>query len=375
VAVITEDAIRELAAFRGEDAPVTTCYLDVDGRRMVRRQDYERELDFLLRAAREKANGSGSVQADLRRIEDYVKAGFDRSSIRGLAFFACSAHNLFEVVSLPVPVRNRVVVNAVPAVGQLESVVQAHHPVGVLLADRQRARMLVFELGQLSDQSEIFEELPRDYDERGDRERGSYDRDQHHVDELATQHLRHAAQVAFDVFQRSTFESLTIGASDPVAHELEGMLHPYLRKRLCGRVGVAANASMEDIRSAAVDLEADHKRTREAELVSRLRAAKGTGQRAVGGLEPVLRALHERRIEHLLVSAGYAEPGWSCLSCGALATVGRRCPACDTGGMEPTDDVVEEAIEQGLAQGVKVHICEGNADLDVLGRVGALLRY
>ena len=202
MAVITEEAIRELAAFRGETAPVTTCYLDVDGRRWVRRQDYERELDQLVRAARERSDGSESVAADLRRIEDYVRQGIDRSTVRGLAFFACSAHDLFRVVPLPVPVPNRVVVNAAPAVGPLESVVQGHDRFGVLLVDRQRARMLVFEFGELTDHSELFEELPRDYDERGHSERGSYDRERQHVEELATQHLRHAAKVAFEVHQR-----------------------------------------------------------------------------------------------------------------------------------------------------------------------------
>ena len=43
--------------------------------------------------------------------------------------------------------------------------------------------------------------------------------------------------------------------------------------------------------------------------------------------------------------------------------------------MEPLDDVVEDAVEDALASGIKVDICVGNADLDVLGRVGALLRY
>ena len=38
-------------------------------------------------------------------------------------------------------------------------------------------------------------------------------------------------------------------------------------------------------------------------------------------------------------------------------------------------DVVEDAIEEALTQGVPVTICVGNADLDVLGRIGALLRY
>ena len=374
VAVITEDAIRELAAFRGE-APVTTCYLDVDGRRAVRHQDYEKELDQLLRSAKEKANGSAPVVSDLRRIEEYVKGGIDRTTTRGLAIFACTAPDLFRVIPLPVPVPNRVVVNDVPAVGPLESVVQGHAGFGVLLSDRQRARMLVFEMGELTEHSELYEELPRDYDERGDKERGSYDRDQHHVDELATQHLRHAAKVAFEVFQRREFAALTIGAPDNIARELESMLHPYLRDRLCGRIGVPATASLDEIRTAALDLEAQQRRAREAELVERLRDRLNTGPRAVAGLEPVLRALHERRVEHLLVSADYRYAGWSCKACGALATIGRTCPVCSTPEMASADDIVEDAIEQGLMHGVKVHVCEGSADLDVLGRIGALLRY
>ena len=374
MAVITEDAIRELAAFRGE-APVTTCYLDVDGRRAVPHQDYEKELEQLLRTAREKVNGSESVAADLRRIEEYVKGGIDRTNTRGLAIFSCTANDLFRVIPLPVPVRNRVVVNDVPAVGPLESVVQGHTGFGVLLADRQRARMLVFELGQLTDHSELFEELPRDYDERGDRERGSYDRDQHHVDELATQHLRHAAKVAFEVFQRTGYTALTLGAPDNIARELESMLHPYLRERLCGRIGVPATSSLDEIRTAARELEMTERRAREAELVERLRDMLNTGPRAVAGLEPVLRALHERRVEHLLVSADYRDAGWSCKACGALATIGRTCPVCATPDMDSTDDVVEDAIEQSLLHSVKVHLCDGNADLDVLGRIGALLRY
>ncbi len=54
--VITEDAIRELATFKGA-APVTSCYLDVDGRRLLRQQDIEHELDTVLRGARGATTG------------------------------------------------------------------------------------------------------------------------------------------------------------------------------------------------------------------------------------------------------------------------------------------------------------------------------
>ena len=43
--------------------------------------------------------------------------------------------------------------------------------------------------------------------------------------------------------------------------------------------------------------------------------------------------------------------------------------------MDRIDDVVEAAVEEALGQGCVVNICIGDADLDVLGRIGALLRF
>jgi peptide subunit release factor 1 (eRF1) len=223
----------------------------------------------------------------------------------------------------------------------------------------------------LIDRSELFEELPRDYDLRGAMERGDT---QHHVEALTHQHLRHAADVAWRVFQDHGFEHLAVGAPDEIAKALESLLHPYLRDRLCGRVGVAVTASTEDIRNAALDLESRVERDLEAERVERLRTALATGRPSAAGLGKVLAALNERRVERLLVSFGYEESGWRCSGCDAMALVGRTCGRC-SGAMQPVDDIVEEAVEVALGAHVAVDLCVGNADLDVLGRIGALLRY
>lgn len=369
-----ESTVRSLAGFVADRAPVTTCYLDVDGRRHPRHADVERRAASLLRDGRAHLNGRGSdpsVEADLRRIEDWVRAGFDRGGTRGLAFFACGAHDLFEVVRLPVPVRDRVVVNHSAAVGQLEAILRDHEPIAVLLADRQRTRVLVFELGELTDVSELFEELPRDVDEPGGRDRGTPDA---HIGAHVHTHLRHAADVAWRVFQERPFAHLAIGAPDALAGELETMLHPYLRERLCGRVPVGVGASLGDVRAAAMTIEHEVDRRREAMAVARLRDALAAGGRAVAGLPAVLQALNERRVDRLLVSEGYVEEGWRCPTSGTLAAVGPISPV--TGRrMDRVDDVVEDAIDVALQHGCRVDVCVGNADLDVLGRIGALLRY
>ena len=371
MAALTEEAIRRLAGFRGEAAPVTSCYLDVDGRRFLRHQDYEQELERLIRPARSEANGDRSVHHDLRRIHEYVTREFERSRVRGLALFSCTAHELWQVFPLPVTVRSQLVINHSPHIRQLEAVLDEYEPLGLLLADRQRARMFVFDLGELVDKNELFEQLPR-HDDDGGTWRKDHVRD--HAAVLADQHLRHAADVAFHVFQQQGFKRLVLSAPEEITPQLEHHLHRYLQERVVARLHLPTNASDDEIRAAALDVETRAEREEEAGLVARLRDAVGAGRRGVAGLAGVLKALVERRVEQLLVSHGYAEPGWRCTGCNYIGIVGRRCPVCQ-GEMHQVDDVVEEAVEEALAQSCRVEICVENADLDVLGRIGALLRY
>jgi peptide chain release factor subunit 1 len=376
VVAITEDDIRSLASFKGEDAPVTSVYLDVDGGRHVRFQDVVRSAEMLFKEALLKHDGHPSVAADIQRVQELVRGGIDRSKTRGIAVFSCSAHDFWRVVELPVPVRDQVVVNHTPSVRQLEVVVDEYERFGLLLADKQRARVFVYELGEVVESTELVDSIGRGDDE-GDHSRRR-ERVKDHESALVHQHLRHAADAAFRVFQDRGFERLIIGAPDEIASELRTLLHPYLQERLEAHcTNIAVGASMEEIRQAALAVEAEVERRKEAELVARLRESAGAGRRAVLGLEATLQALVERRVETLVVSHGYAHPGWRCAACGhvcAKCAVGRTCPACER-EMHAVDDVVEEAVEDALGQSCEVEICVGNADLDVLGSIGALLRY
>lgn len=372
MAAITKDRIRALAGFKGADAPVTSCYLDVDGRRFPRHQDYQRELDMLIRRSM-PTGATASVSEDVRRIESYVRAGLDRSDVRGLALFACHAHRFWEVVELPVRVRSQLVVNHSPAIAQLEAVAEESERFAVLLTDRQRARLFVFEMGQTVDRTELFDDLSRG-DNEDSRSTASKARVDNQAEEMAHQHLRNAAKVTFELFQRNGFDHLILAATPEVAKDLHDCLHPYLRERVADRAAIAVNSTDEQIRRAAMEVEAGVERRKEAKAVARLREGVGAKNKAVAGLGPVLDALVQRRVDRLLVSDGYAEQGWRCEACGCLGLVGRSCPAC-AATMVEVDDIVEEALEEALIQSCRVEVCFANPDLDVLGRIGALLRY
>jgi peptide subunit release factor 1 (eRF1) len=370
---INESRIRDLAGFKGDDAPVTSLYLDVDGRTRIRARDVETALERIVRPARERhhQDGQTSVVADLDRIEAHVRGGIGRSHVRGLAMFSCSAHGFWEVVELAVPVRDRLVVNHTPYVRDLEAVVARHERFAVLLVDRQRARLFLFHQGELLDRQEQFDILPR-HDDDG----GQLGKDQvaGHTAEAVQRHLRHAAAAAFAFHQDQGFDHLILCGPDDVTAEVERYLHAYLRERLAGRVHLAVQASDEDIRQAAEEVEAGVEREREGAMVARLRQAVGAGAGGACGLETVLEALVARRVDTLVLSEGFEAPGWRCPGCSWVGTLGRHCPVC-AGEMEQVDDVVEEAVEEALAQACRVAVCRDNADLDVMGRIGALLRY
>jgi len=370
VPAITDDDIRALAAVRSGGTLITSCYLDVDGSRYVRPADYERALDDLVRRVRQRPEVDEAVAADIERVVGRVREGFDRSTTRGVAVFSAGALDLFVVHELPVPVRNELVVNPAPAVGQLESVLQHSEKLAVLAADKQHARVYVYCLGELVERTERTDDLGRDYDRVGEADRGNVE---DHREELEHQHLRRALDLLWEVFQAEGFDHLVLAAPDGVAAELERGLHPYLAERLHGRIHLSPSAPEPEVRRAALEAERSIEAAREARLVDELREAVQGGGRGVAGIDAVLEALHERRADRLLVSDGYALEGWRCDACERLARVGRTCP-CGA-EMAHVADVVEEAVDVAVAQSCRVDVCTGNADLDVLGRIGALLRY
>jgi len=371
MAGLSEATIRELAGFRPAQGVVTSCYLDVDGRRYPRRAEYEAELERLLRRVRHRVNGEAPPGQDLQRIERHVHDGVDRSRTRGLAMFACGPAGFWQALALPVPVRSQLVVGHAPAVGQLESALHRYEPIGVLLVDRQHVRVLVFELGELTEYAETVDELFRDVDVRDEKARGQMEGK---VEDRDQQHVRRAADAAFRVYADHPFSHLLVGAPAPLLGALEAALHPYLQERLRDRLTIAVTDPVEAIREVALAAEAEIERDRERALLADLRERLARDDRAVAGLADVLPALGEHRVDTLVVSSGYRAPGWSCSSCHRLAVVGPRCPRCQ-GELRKEEDVVAAAIDDALTQSARVEVCDASADLDVVGRIGALLRY
>ena len=313
-----------------------------------------------------------SVEADLRRISDLVRGGLDRSSTRGLAVFSCSAAGYWQVLELAVPVPNLIVVAPTPHIRVLESIVEHNPRFAVLLVDRQRARLFLFELGRLVEKQEQFDQLPRHDDDGG---QWGKDHVAGHTAVAAARHVRRAAQAAFAFYQEQAFDHLVLCAPHDLAGELEGELHPWLRERVVARLSIPVGARDGEIRAGR-----PRRRGR-----GRAGAGGGAGRAppAGAGARATGRWPASATCWRRWWPAG-PRPCWcrratrpragAAAGCAFVGIRGRRCPLCEA-DMEQVDDVVEEAVQEGLAQSCRLAMCRDNADLDVLGRIAALVRY
>jgi len=379
VAVLSAELVQRLARWKGSADPVVSLFLNVDGRQRPRTEDYQAPFELLLKQCAAKGNAE-RASADLARIEQYVTTEFQRGKNRGIVVFS-SGEDLWEVVELPVAVEDYLVVNQSPHVRQLETILDNHERIGVLLTDKQRARLLVVHFDKVISRQEIIDPLPRHDDDKGD---WGKDHVKAHSNVIGRQHLRHAAQAMFELHKESPFERLVLCAAEETAPDVIRDLHAYLRAKLIGQCNLPVGSSDDDVIAAANEYSRKAERAQESQYVSRLRAgvaknlaagrSNGNSEEAVAGIEHTLKAVFEKRVDTLLVSEGYATEGWRCGGCNFIATMGRKCAMCGT-DMVLVEDVVEEAVEDALAQKCRVEFCADNADLDVLGRIGALLRF
>jgi len=112
----------------------------------------------------------------------------------------------------------------------------------------------------------------------------------------------------------------------------------------------------------------------ERDRTGRLEQALSTGGAATAGLEEVLGALEQERVEVLLVGEPSQLRAWRCATCGRLSVTGGRCPL-DRGVLVEAD-AVEHAVARAEAQSARVVVARHEPQwLHEHGEIAALLRW
>ena len=369
---ITQARLRALAAVHPDQGRVLSVFLNLDPTEFATPSARSSAITSVLTAATHKVESKDgltheermALRDDVERVRDVLLSDVAANGTRAVAVYACGPADLLEVVRLRRPVENKVVLDRTAFVEPL-----VLHGTDeewlVLVTNRRAARLFVGPGDALEETDRIVDDVHSQH-EKGGWSQANYQRS---VDKEVTDHLPHAAELAFDVYKKRGLDRVLIGAPDELLTEFKGKLHPYLKERIAGRISVdVENASLDDVCGAARPLIEEHARRCEREALDRLAQGVGAGGRGAAGIDEVLDALNQARVETLLIAENFRASGRVDFEAGLLL------PARVEQG-EPVDDIVEPAIEKAIEQSATAMVVRHHDDLVPLGGIGAVLRF
>lgn len=314
------------------------------------------------------------VEAVIRYVEhEYGGQG------RGMAVFSCADQSFFRAFPLALPVPNLVHVSDRPSLKPLVNLFDNYGGYGVVLVDKQGARVFSFHLGELREQEGTLGQTVKQTKHGGastltGRKGGTGGQTQH-VDEIIERNMKEAAEFAVHFFEQNRVRRILIGGTDDNVTLFRSHLPKAWQSLVVDTFAMPMTASHAEVLAKALALGREAEIQREAKLVEDMitLAAKGGG--AVTGLEETLSEVNNAKVQLLVIEEGMTEVGYRCKACGHLTShSGKVCPVCE-GEMVGQHDIVELAVSAVMRAGGEVEVVHHNPRLQQAGQVGAMLRY
>ena|GEM_PF-7111407 len=152
--------------------------------------------------------------------------------------------------------------------------------------------------------------------------------------------------------RRERFGRVALGGPQETVARLRDMLVPEVRARLLPeRIEVDLSAANEEqVREAVRRLARQDARRVERDALRRLEAAGAPNAHAATGVDDTLAALNERRVQTLVLAAGFDREGARCPACGLLSARAEGSRPADGAGLEAVGHLREAALEAALRQ-------------------------
>ncbi len=370
----TERTLRRLAGFRAVRDGVLSLYLTfgpTGGERRTIRAAVDSALDRLSESQLSEEQRV-LLERERKSVHRFFRRRFSLSG-RSLILFACEPRGLWELFQLQVPSLSIARFADRPSVSQLAAILDEQERYGILIINKERARLLSVYLGEVEDDIEIRNGYS------GRTAAGGWAQSRYQRRREA--HLHTHALAAVDALAREQrhrgFDRILLGGPDEARAALLGALPRGLRSRVTGTFACDLFASHQAVLKRTRNLMDAAERGAEEVLVDHImEGARNRGLAAIGW-EQTLPALLEGRVHKLVLVEGLRKRGRSCPR-GHIAAgrASRLCSPCQ----EPvgaSHDLTEAAVGTALDTQAGVEMVRGQAArrLRNEGGICAILRY
>lgn len=366
--MLTETNLQELLSYQAE-SHILSIYLNTnpsEGNADV----YRLNLRSMLKDI--------SLPADATAVDDYFSRNYDWAG-RSVAIFSCVADGFMRAYTLAIPIRNQLVVGNQPYVKPLASLLDIYGGYGVVLVDKQGARLFSFHLGELIEQEGILGESIK-HTKRGGASvrsgmRGGMTGQTRYEDEVTDRNIREVADFATHFFSENNVRRVLIGGTEENVAFLRNHLPKTWQSLIVGTFPMSMTASKDDVLEKALQIGKQAEFHKEEELLNRLVTEALKDRKGVLGLDDTLAAVYEGRVQALVIQDGYRASGYQCQGCGYLTdreiTV---CQYCDS-KVDIVPDAIEMAVHKVLRAGGDLEALQYSHKISGFEYIGALLRY
>ena len=368
--MFSRDDLQQLAEYQGQHA-VLSLTLNVDPTRRTK-DEYRLSLRHLLHSVAGRANGDVAV------IERYFDQEYDWSG-RGLAIFSNQQEKFWKVYSLAIPIVDSVFIGLKPYLTPLANLWDVYGRFVVGLIDKQGARFIFVQLGEVIDGEGILgEEVRRVKSGAGStptgRRRNPDEPSDRQVNEMIKRNVKDTTHALVEFCEKHTPRFLVLGGNMEVVKEVRAHLPQHWAERVVGTIAGDVDVSDLVLRDRALKIVEEVEAQREIELADAAITAAAKNSHGATHIDRVLMAAHAGKVQTLLIAEGYQSEAYRCQQCGDVTLApGTQCVFCG-GAFEQIPDAVEAAISKVIEQGGRVDIVRGHAALNEMG-VAALLRY
>jgi len=370
--MFTKQELQELATFHSE-SPVLSVYLNVDLTQLTTEQARLTMRNLC------KSVSDTALPEDIKAIEDHLDLEYDWQG-KGLALF--SAGEFWRAYPLAFPMGDSVHTGPQPYIKPLADYFDAYDSYGVVLVDREGARLFLFNQGTLQDATgmlgEEIKEHTHDAAGRGGRSsrgsgQGRASTLDSYIDQVAVRNLREVVDLTQRFYRAGRCERIILGGTKENRSHFLSMLPKPLQDKVIGDISIDMYAGPMHVLDRTQVLIQRSVRERKAALVQNTITAAHKNMGSLG-LADTLKALQEQRIQTLVISEGFAAPGAVCDYCGYLSTsTDPECPICD-GTMQPIQDIVDHLVHRAVEMDTEIAFVDDPA-LSEAGSIGALWRF
>jgi peptide chain release factor subunit 1 len=354
--------------------PVLSLYLDARVNEQGKRQFMPFVRKQLTERAKSYDNNSlelESFQKDAERITSYLEDGIT-STTSGLAIFACSADDFFEVGEFEAPFeRNRLFVSDRPHVYPLARVADQYRRYAVVLADTNRARIFVFAAGRAINEQSI-ENVKTKRTRVGGWSQARYQRHEENY------HLHHVKEVV-DMLERIVREEeiehiILAGDETAVIPLLREQLPKALEEKVIDAINLGIDTPEHELLEESLTVFKRHDSLTDREKVERLLNEYRGDNLGVAGVPDTIAALSNGQVEELLIVASADNLQYD------EEEVRKVLELYDTDGTMPPEInrriIADELVRRAnLLSSAQVTFIEDDTRLQRVGGVGGLLRY